>query len=160
MKRQYLLSFWFTWVFALVHAGYQILSGGQLLYNLLIFANCMHASQGFVFTCVYFTLQQLGKPKKVECVSSSPGIKREVTVKDIRASILRKASSLASEGQELANNGSERRESLVFNIFDADSPWAKFIDQSYDNDCCSAENGYTQQEEGEVQMTNDDTETR
>ena len=115
----------------------------------------MHASQGFVFTCVYFTLQRLGKPKKVECATLStgqptrPGKKRELTVKDIRASVLRK-SSMESEGQELADNGSERRESLVFNIFDgvpdADSPWAKFIDQSYDDDCCHVENGDAHQE--------------
>ena len=102
---------------------------GKILYELLIFANCLDALQGFVFAMAYFTLQRLGTPK-LECVPSSrPGPKRQLTVQDIRSSANKKAKFGLGETDDT-------RENYTFNIFDGtpdeDSPWAKYIYQDDD----------------------------
>lgn len=119
----YLISFWFTWVFALIHTAFEIFTG-ELNYGLLILSNCLFASQGIVFAGVYFSLQRFGKPK-IDCVSqNSMPIQRRchLTVLDIRQN------AESSNGLECTET---RRESCMFNVFDGepdeDSPWAKFF---------------------------------
>lgn len=131
----YLLSFWLTWIFSLAHAAYQILSSGEILYDLQIFANCMYASQGFVFAFVYFIVDRMGKPK-VNCLPSSdagPGARRQLTVMDIRLSAQRKPEISPEMG-----SSSRRSNSILFNIFDGvpdeDSPWAKYLNGEYGDD--------------------------
>lgn len=122
----YLFSFWFTFLPTSAIFIYQALTDGELLYPLMILANCAFACQGFVMALVYFMMQRLGKPMVAIQDSSSlrPGLKRGVTVKDIRASALRKAET---------GYTTEKRVGYNFNIFDgvpdADSPWARFIDE-------------------------------
>mmetsp|Transcript_34690 Transcript_34690/g.60992 ORF Transcript_34690/g.60992 Transcript_34690/m.60992 type:complete len:155 (-) Transcript_34690:116-580(-) len=124
----YLFSFWFTWVFGLVHQIYHILTR-KILYELLIFANCVYALQGFVFAMVYFALQRLGTPTGEYVPSPGPRLGSELTVQDIRSSAERKV-KVGSEETD------DRRESYIFNIFDGapdeDSPWARYIVQDDD----------------------------
>ena len=98
-------------------------------YELLIFANCLDALQGFIFAMVYFTLQRLGTAK-LECVPSSrPGLERQLTVGDIRSSAEKKAKCGSEETYH-------RRENYTFNIFDGtpdeESPRARFIEPTDD----------------------------
>mmetsp|Transcript_34687 Transcript_34687/g.60986 ORF Transcript_34687/g.60986 Transcript_34687/m.60986 type:complete len:251 (-) Transcript_34687:116-868(-) len=125
----YLFSFWFTFVPRMISFVYRILTG-NIIYELLIFANCIFALQGFIMAMVYFTLQRLGTPK-VECgPSSSAGLRREITVHDIRSSVAERKAKVGSEETD------DRRESYIFNIFDGapdeDSPWARYIVQDDD----------------------------
>ncbi|KAL7540566.1 hypothetical protein ACHAXR_010214 [Thalassiosira sp. AJA248-18] len=156
----YLFSFWFTWVFNLAHAAYQTLTGGKILYNLLIFAHCIHSSQGWVFAIVYFTLERMGTPK-VECIispsaqrspASNGGIRHQLTVEEIRSSA--QGRSEVGNIQDSIVSSSRRRSSFVFNIFDGtadpDSPWAKYVDGDYDS---VEENGNEGAPEGDVETT-------
>eukprot|EP00579_Thalassiosira_antarctica_P023224 CAMPEP_0201987662 /NCGR_PEP_ID=MMETSP0904-20121228/91915_1 /ASSEMBLY_ACC=CAM_ASM_000553 /TAXON_ID=420261 /ORGANISM="Thalassiosira antarctica, Strain CCMP982" /LENGTH=328 /DNA_ID=CAMNT_0048541783 /DNA_START=183 /DNA_END=1172 /DNA_ORIENTATION=- len=121
----YLFSFWFTFVPRMISFVYRILTG-NIIYELLIFANCIFALQGFIMAMVYFTLQRLGTPK-VECgpSSSSAGLRREITVQDIRSNVAERKAKVGSEETD------DRRVSYMFNIFDGapdeDSPWARYI---------------------------------
>lgn len=121
----YLFSFWFVWVFVLVHTAYMFLTG-KVLYGLLIVSTCLSAMEGFVYAVVYFALQSLGTPKVTVGRTSCVSVRSELTVKDIRINAENKIRNV-SEGE------AEREESYVFNIFDgvadADSPWAKFINE-------------------------------
>lgn len=130
----YLFSFWFTFAPTLVNIVYQILTR-EIHYELTIFANCVFALQGLIMAVVYFLLQRMGSSKVaiIELVPSQP--RRELsegqglTVTDIRKSVMRQDDN---DGEKRV---SDRRESYIFNIFDGepdeDSPWARFIDQSY-----------------------------
>jgi len=127
----YLFSFWFTWVWGLIHSVYQVFTG-DIVYNLLIFSNCIFASQGFIYMIVYFKLQQMGRPQHVEVVPQvelRPSLQREMTVSDIRKNAQRKTET-SSDGFVVDIN---IEESYNFNIFDGtpdqESPWARFIDQ-------------------------------
>ena len=147
----YLLAFWSTFVLSLIHFAYQIISDGELLYDLLIIANCIFAFQGFIFMIVYFELERIGTPK-VEPFLQSERMTRltqnisvsgertgrlingqHPTVRDIRSNAKRKTENGSEEVIS-----SRRRSSLVFNIFDgtpdAESPWAQFIDPDSDDD--------------------------
>ena len=69
---------------------------GLVLYNLLILANSLIAFQGFVFTVVYFTLQWLGRPQRMDFIRRW-SIKRkaaatgdQLTVPEIRSNAERK----------------------------------------------------------------------
>lgn len=134
----YLFSFWFTWVFSLVCGAYQTLSGGAILYNCLIFAHCINASQGFVFAVVYFMLERMGTPQihSIPSLASEPGRNgtvhpTQLTVIDIRVNAMRKSEACLQES-------TESKRSFVFNIFDGvpdeDSPWAKFLNEDEDED--------------------------
>ncbi|KAL7535600.1 hypothetical protein ACHAWF_005208 [Thalassiosira exigua] len=121
----YLFSFWSTWVFGLIWFVYHTLTG-DMVYGLLIFANCMMASQGYIFAAVYFILQKMGRPRvesfiKQRRQSNTPK-RRHTTVSTIRSNAESKS------GKEDLPDA----ESFIFNIFDGspdeDSPWAKFID--------------------------------
>ncbi|KAL9189310.1 hypothetical protein ACHAXT_011800 [Thalassiosira profunda] len=131
----YLFSFWFTWIFSLIHQAIFTITD-TFSYSFLIFANCINASQGFVFAGVYFALQRMGQPREVverntfrntglSTASSPPGMQRELTVAAIRTN---------AESRDKTNSeasAEDRRESYAFNIFDGvpdeDSPWAKYI---------------------------------
>merc|ERR1712194_12554 len=82
----YLFSFWFTIIPSLVNLGYQLLVG-EILYGLLIFANCISALQGFIMTVVYFALQKRSIHIAESAPSPRPGVvDEENSVGDIRAS--------------------------------------------------------------------------
>jgi len=144
----YLLAFWSTFVLSLIHFAYQIISDGELLYDLLIIANCIFAFQGFIFMIVYFELERIGTPKvepflQSERLTQGMSVTGErtsrlvngqhPTVRDIRSNAKRKTEDGVDEVIS-----SRRRSSLVFNIFDgtpdAESPWAQFIDPDSDDD--------------------------
>jgi len=128
----YILSFWLTWTLILAHGAYQLLSDGEILYGLLIPAQCIHALQGSVFAFVYFTLDRLGKPRVQRLTTSSssrPGLQRQLTVSDIRLSATRLTERIPEQARP--------RRSIVFNIFsgvaDEDSPWAEYINDNDDD---------------------------
>jgi len=139
----YLFSFWFTWVFGLIHSAYFFLTN-KILYDLLIFATCMDAMQGFVFAVVYFGLDSLGSlgtPKVMACVPGNHICRPGLTVEDIRINAENKT-------RKCFETIAERKESYVFNIFDgvadADSPWAKFINEDNDGNASETEGGVGQ----------------
>jgi hypothetical protein len=122
----YLFSFWLTFLPTVITYGYRVMTG-EILYNAAILANCIFTLQGFIMVWVYFSLDKVGKPKpnSLTNASSKVGVRRQLTVKDIRTNAERK-------GENETDVDSEERISFVFNIFDGvpneDSPWAKFID--------------------------------
>mmetsp|Transcript_8981 Transcript_8981/g.20253 ORF Transcript_8981/g.20253 Transcript_8981/m.20253 type:complete len:399 (-) Transcript_8981:112-1308(-) len=125
----YLFSFWFTYACTLIDAIHLALTG-EILYNLHILADCIFASQGFVLTIVYFTLQRMSTPKVVDDLHSNPSSspRRGPSVVDIRKNV---------EAKE--NGAISSRRSSTFSIFDGtpdqDSPWAQFFDEDdYDDD--------------------------
>lgn len=124
----YLFAFWSTWVFGMIQQAYRILTGGKVLYDLLVLAQCLYASQGFVLAASYFALRRLGRVQRATYVRQSDVV-QGVTVSDIRLN----AESRANESETLDNS----TKSYDFNIFDGvpdeDSPWAKFIDPDSDN---------------------------
>jgi len=139
----YFFSFLSTWVSILIHTVYHMLTG-ELQYNLLIFAQCVNALQGFVFAIVYFSLPRLGKPKSNDCVHCNPQpvdcvhcnpqpSKHAITVQEIRSNADKKLEVSTERAVD------DVAESYVFNIFDGapdeNSPWAKYIDN--DDDSCS-----------------------
>ena len=130
----YLLAFWFTFVLGLIHNAYQIISGGGMLYNLLIVANCVYSLQGFVFMIVYFTLEKLGTKKVEECLPYDISDRENSTVNEIRTNVQRKI-------QHSSRRLFSRRDTVVYksyvNVFDGaqraeNSTWAQF--QSYYGD--------------------------
>ena len=130
----YLLAFWFTFVLGLIHNAYQIISGGGMLYNLLIVANCVYSLQGFVFMIVYFTLEKLGTKKVEECLPYDISDRENPTVNEIRTNVQRKI-------QHSSRRLFSRRDTVVYksyvNVFDGaqraeNSTWAQF--QSYYDD--------------------------
>ena len=130
----YLLAFWFTFVLGLIHNAYQIISGGGMLYNLLIVANCVYSLQGFVFMIVYFTLEKLGTKKVEECLPYDISDRENSTVNEIRTNVQRKI-------QHSSRRLFSRRDTVVYksyvNVFDGaqraeNSTWAQF--QSYYDD--------------------------
>jgi len=130
----YLFSFWFTFVFSVIDRFHQALTG-EMIYNFTIFANCVFALQGFVFTMVYFALQKIGEPNLGLLnmgVHFSPSRNAQLTVSKIRLNVRRKNQNDTEE--VVTNNVAE---SFKFNIFDGvpdpNSPWARFIYQ----DSCS-----------------------
>ena len=143
----YLLAFWFTFVLGLIHNAYVLLSGGKLLYNLLIISNCVFAFQGFVFMIVYFKLEKMGM-QKVDCEEAfasvthrstyNGGRPSDLTVMGIRSNVERKSQ------YPLEASACSSRRTSVFNIFDGipdnDSPWAQFIDQDSDDSDSVADN--------------------
>jgi len=133
----YLCSFWFTWVFLVIHMVYKILSGNPA-YNWNIFANCIFALQGFVYMLVYFALDRMGRPNAEHIVQQSTTAngsapRRHRTVDDIRASVLR-----ISENVSLGSASKRISQSFDFNVFDGtpdeNSPWAMFIDPDSDEE--------------------------
>mmetsp|Transcript_9995 Transcript_9995/g.21642 ORF Transcript_9995/g.21642 Transcript_9995/m.21642 type:complete len:376 (+) Transcript_9995:82-1209(+) len=123
----YLFSFWFTFVPTIIVFAYTILNDGKILYDLLVFANCVFALQGFVMAMVYFTLQRLGTPKVEVLPTRTSGLRgNHPTVQSIRTS----AMNIAMTDFEVTE---DLKESLNFNIFDGvpdeDSPWAQFFDE-------------------------------
>ena len=130
----FLLAFWFTFVLGLIHNAYQIISGGGMLYNLLIVANCVYSLQGFVFMIVYFTLEKLGTKKVEECLPYDISDRENSTVNEIRTNVQRKI-------QHSSRRLFSRRDTVVYksyvNVFDGamraeNSTWAQF--QSYYDD--------------------------
>lgn len=136
----YLFSFWFTIVPTLIDFVYHTLTG-KTIYELLIFANCIFALQGFVMAMVYFALQRSGDDEpKLEGIVA-PDMARSSTrttfrddhrtsVKDIQTNANKVMTSPKSS--EIDDDvGKGRRESFGFNIFDGvpdeDSPWAEFF---------------------------------
>eukprot|EP01083_Nonionella_stella_P197430 725845_1 len=106
---------------------------GLIMYDLLIFANCMFSLQGFIMAMVYFVIQRMDRPK-IDCLQNTPpcpSFMNEVTVSDIRYNAKRKAE--IDHLQEQAT-GVYLEERSDFHIFDGtpdvDSPWAKYIDCS------------------------------
>ena len=128
----YLFSFWLTFIFGLIHMGYQLITG-EMQINLLIFSNCIFAFQGFIFMIVYFSLHKMGRPD-VEWIQQHnirarrPRLNRDLTVKDIRLNVQRKREN----SEDMMQQQDVLAESFNFNIFDGcpdeDSPWARFID--------------------------------
>ena len=155
----YLFSFWSIWVPGLINNVYTVLTG-EMIPNLQIFANCIFAFQGFVFTSVYFALQRMGRPNiaKVECIrttnatsSSYTGhLRRSLTVSDIRLNAKRKDDSKQGVGQDITTDNGDLAESYRFNIFDGTpdetSPWAQYIDQ---DELSDDEGGHTMGDEEE-----------
>ena len=116
------------------HCCDQIISGGGMLYNLLIVANCVYSLQGFVFMIVYFTLEKLGTKKVEECLPYDISDRENSTVNEIRTNVQRKI-------QHSSRRLFSRRDTVVYksyvNVFDGaqraeNSTWAQF--QSYYGD--------------------------
>mmetsp|Transcript_6857 Transcript_6857/g.11165 ORF Transcript_6857/g.11165 Transcript_6857/m.11165 type:complete len:278 (+) Transcript_6857:2-835(+) len=123
----YLFSSWFTFVPTLIAFVVKIMTG-KSLYNLMIFANCIFALQGFIMAVVYFSLPRLGTYTLEGVPTTTPGLRddRLTCVRDIRKS----ANEKKTPDPPLTD---DMRESYAFNIFDGvpdeDSPWAQFFDE-------------------------------
>lgn len=125
----YLFSFMLTWVLpSILMVRYLITK--EVIYDLHILANSLHAIQGLVFAAVYFILQRLGERRVILHLppNASPTT-GQLTVADIRASARMKIEKSSGD-----INGHSSRESISFSIFDGvpdeDSPWAIFINAS------------------------------
>jgi membrane protein implicated in regulation of membrane protease activity len=161
----YLLAFWFTFVLGLIHNAYQIISGGGMLYNLLIVANCVYSLQGFVFMIVYFTLEKLGTKKVEECLPYDISDRENSTVNEIRTNVQRKI-------QHSSRRLFSRRDTVVYksyvNVFDGamraeNSTWAQFRgyyddERSEQSDGVANENGWYNDEEDPGDVANEQKE--
>ena len=144
----YLLAFWSTFILGLVSHAYQLLSGGKILYNLLILANSIYALQGFVFMLVYFKLDKMGKhTPQFDSLESALAHRSTDDEESLASDNFRRRSSLRSlrrksQAPDESNRGigdNTRRRAPKINIFDGtpyrDSPWAKFVlEESYLDD--------------------------
>lgn len=121
----YLCCFWSTIFINLMHAAYQMLTG-NIQYNLKILGNVLYSLQGFVLSIVYVTLEKIGRSQKVQGEPQS-----QLTVPAIRESAkVRRRRRSADKPEENDFN---------FHIFDGstpdpNSPWARFIDCSEEED--------------------------
>eukprot|EP01083_Nonionella_stella_P093878 263306_1 len=108
---------------------------GTILNNLLIFANCIFALQGFIVAMVYFALQRMGNPseeylQRTSVVTSAPRSGRDLTVSDIRCNAKRKSENKDGLHETaVADGDKDLVATLNFDIFDGtpdpDSPWAR-----------------------------------
>jgi len=129
----YLFSFWGTYVLGLVHFVIQTITG-KISYNLLIVANALTYSQGFIVMLVYFQLQRMTKRNdSTQQAQVCEGRNRD-TVQTIRT----RASSRIGADNGIQATNRRRSNEVVFSIFDGtpdeSSPWAKYIDQETEED--------------------------
>lgn len=131
----YLFSFWFTWIFLLSHVIYRSVTG-RILYNFVIFANCIYRLQGFVFASVYFLLDRVSKVRVSLSAEKQSNTGGHLTVEDIRESARISSERCESEVEE-SHEDSKGHRRIAFNIFDGepdeDSPWAQFFEEENDD---------------------------
>merc|ERR1712029_181551 len=103
-------------------------------YDLLIVANVITATQGFILSIVYFALERMGKRSMAEeglqLVSlASTGTQSQLSVSDIRHNARTKRQAGEDDNEPLLP--------CTFHIFDGtpgeDSPWAKFFEEEDDD---------------------------
>ena len=128
----YLLSFWSTYILNVVHFVIRIVTR-NIVYNLIICGNILFASQGIIFAMVYFQLQNMAKSAQCEqSVTEATNCEGRKRLTDVHKIRLRAAQNKLDRKSRITTT------KVRFSIFDGtpshDSPWAKYLEEDYDDD--------------------------